>query len=65
MNVEDGSRMDWDTSIRSSQPNGGETGKSVLVKVLIGIAITVAALPVLGLGLFLLACVAAGVTSGA
>lgn len=65
MNVEDGSRMDWDTSRRSSQPNGEETGTNVLVKVLIGIAITVVALPVLGFGLLLLACVAAGVTAGA
>ena len=62
MNAEDGPLMDWDTSRRSSQPTGGETtGTNALVKVLIGIAITVGALPVLGLGLLLLACVAAGV----
>lgn len=60
MNVEESSRMDWDTSRRSSQLDRGETGTNALVKVLIGIAVTVVALPVLGFALLLLVCIAAG-----
>ncbi len=51
----DRSRMDWDTSRPSSQTYGGES-YTVLAKVLIGIAVTIVALPVLGIGLLFLLC---------
>jgi hypothetical protein len=62
MKVEDRSRMDWDTSRPSSQPRGEETGEERLIalrRVLLGIVITIVALPVLGFGLLLLLCIIA------
>ena len=59
MNDGDSVRMGWDTDQRIDQSTGGVTWTDVLRRVLIGFAITVALLPVFGVGLLLLACVTA------
>ena len=49
-------RMDWDTSRRHHQQSGWET----VVKVLLGIAITIVALPALALGILFIVCSSVG-----